>query len=317
MKAKNNEPLVTAIFLSYNHEKFLDKSISSLLNQTYQNLEVIISDDNSSDNSFEVIKSLVNSGDTRVILNRNEINLGIAAHLNKIMEQVRGELCVVFAGDDVSTNDRIEKLVSFWQSNGKPDSVFSSVWTIDSEDNICGEKAIDERKFLCKRNKLISELIYRSTSIIGCSHAWTTSSYRKFGDLSADVINEDRTIAFRSALGSGIGYLAEKLVYYRIDSGISNIKNDNNYSILFNYNKVNSQRELIDLEQNKSDASKFNDRKLTNLIESRVKEVELLYHLSRNSLTFIELIRIIFSNARLSRIIKALLIYGKYKFKNL
>jgi glycosyltransferase involved in cell wall biosynthesis len=55
MKEIMNNPLVSVIIPNYNHARFLDERIQSILNQTYQNFEVIILDDKSSDNSVEVI----------------------------------------------------------------------------------------------------------------------------------------------------------------------------------------------------------------------------------------------------------------------
>lgn len=52
----NNYPLVSVIIPNYNHARYLDERIQSVMNQTYQNLEVIILDDKSTDNSVEVIK---------------------------------------------------------------------------------------------------------------------------------------------------------------------------------------------------------------------------------------------------------------------
>jgi glycosyltransferase involved in cell wall biosynthesis len=311
----SNKPLVTAIFLSFNHQNYLDSSLGSLLKQDYPNLEIIVSDDCSDDVSFEIIKSMVNTNDSRVTVRRNETNLGIAAHINTLMKLAKGELTVVFAGDDISVSHRVTSLVDFWIQNEKPGSVFSAVWKIDKHGANCGEMNSNPNFFTVSKNVLAEKLIYRKRNIFGCSHAWRTDLFTKFGDLASQVINEDRTIPFRSALTHGIKYYPDKLVYYRVDTGISNIKDENEELRLYSYNKINSGRELIDLEQNMKDSVHI-DKAYVNLINGRKKEVELMFFLSRRFLTPKVILNTLFSRARTSRVIKTFYIYINYKIKN-
>lgn len=311
----SNKPLVTAIFLSFNHEEYLSSSLDSLLKQDYPNLEIIVSDDCSGDGSFELIKSMVSTNDARVTVRRNKTNLGIGGHINTLMKLAKGELTVVFAGDDISASNRVSSLVDFWIENEKPGSVFSAVWEIDKHGTICGERTSNPDFFTVSKKVLTEKLINRKRNVFGCSHAWRTDLFTQFGELDSQVINEDRIIPFRSALTYGINYYPEKLVYYRVDSGISNIKNDNKTLVLYNYNKINSERELIDLAQNMKDNVEIGEP-YVNLINSRKKEVELIYFLSRRCLTPKLLLKTIFSKARISRVIKTLFIYINYKIKN-
>lgn len=311
----SKKPLVTAIFLSFNHEEYLSSSLDSLLKQDYPNLEIIVSDDCSDDGSFDVIKSMVSKNDIRVTVRKNEKNLGIAEHINTLMKLANGELTVVFAGDDISVHHRVTNLVDFWIQNEKPGSVFSAVWKIDKHGTNCGEMNSNPGFFTVSKNVLIEKLIYRKRNVFGCSHAWRTDLFTKFGDLASQVINEDRTIPFRSALTHGIKYNPEKLVYYRVDGGISNINDENEELRLYNYNKINSARELIDLEQNMKDSVEIG-KAYVNFINGRKKEVELMFFLSRRCLTPKVILNTIFSRARTSRVIKTFYIYINYKIKN-
>ena len=57
--SSNNKPLVTAVIPSYNHAKYIKESIQSMIEQDYENMEMIIIDDGSSDNSIEIIKTMI------------------------------------------------------------------------------------------------------------------------------------------------------------------------------------------------------------------------------------------------------------------
>ena len=71
--ALENKPLVSVIAVSYNHAKYMKEAINSLLNQDYSPLEIIISDDHSTDNGFEIAKQIISEyrGPHRIILNQN------------------------------------------------------------------------------------------------------------------------------------------------------------------------------------------------------------------------------------------------------
>jgi len=73
------EPLVTFALFAYNQGKYIRQAVEGALAQTYENLEIIISDDASPDKTFEIMQELVRdySGPHKIILNRNERNLGI------------------------------------------------------------------------------------------------------------------------------------------------------------------------------------------------------------------------------------------------
>jgi len=97
-------PLVTFALFAYNQEQYIRQAVEAALAQTYEPLEIIISDDCSSDSTFQVISDLAAgyTGPHTVVARRNANNLGLAAHISTVMEAVNGELVVVAAGDGVS-----------------------------------------------------------------------------------------------------------------------------------------------------------------------------------------------------------------------
>ncbi|WP_289105350.1 glycosyltransferase family 2 protein [uncultured Bacteroides sp.] len=84
----NSKPLFSFLLITYNQEKYITDAFNSLINQTYRNYEIIISDDNSKDNTFEICKELTEkyNGDIRIILHRNIINKGIGGNFQQAYE---------------------------------------------------------------------------------------------------------------------------------------------------------------------------------------------------------------------------------------
>ena len=114
------QPLVSYLLFTYKQEKFIKETVEAALEQTYSPLEIIISDDCSSDKTFKIIEEVVRSykGPHQVITNRNEINLGIGAHVFSVLKRAKGEYMVLVGGDDISSPDHVQIAVDAIQASG-------------------------------------------------------------------------------------------------------------------------------------------------------------------------------------------------------
>jgi len=115
---EKEKPLVSFCIVTYNQEKYIREAIEGALNQTYSPMEIIISDDCSTDGTYDEIMRTVESytGPHKVIVNRNEPNLGIREHFNKILYSVcKGEYILLAGGDDVSVPERAETYVKYFE----------------------------------------------------------------------------------------------------------------------------------------------------------------------------------------------------------
>lgn len=107
-------PFVTVLLPVYNAEKFLRRSIESILGQTYLNFELLIINDGSTDYSEEIIKSF---GDRRIRYLKNSSNLKLIKTLNLGIELAKGEFVVRMDADDEALPERIERQVAFMMKN--------------------------------------------------------------------------------------------------------------------------------------------------------------------------------------------------------
>ena len=119
----------------YNVENYIEKAVESVLNQTYTNLEIIIVDDCSTDNTFEILENL-SFRDSRIKLFRSEINQGIVKSLNFGLTKISSEFVVRMDGDDLCVPDKIEKQLNYLIHNPQISLVGCDVISIDENDNI-------------------------------------------------------------------------------------------------------------------------------------------------------------------------------------
>lgn len=110
----NQEDLVSVIMPSYNVERFISKSINSVLHQTYSNLELIIVDDCSTDGTLEIIHSF---NDERIRLFINDTNQGAALTRNRALREAKGKYIAFLDADDIWDWVKLEKQIQFMKDN--------------------------------------------------------------------------------------------------------------------------------------------------------------------------------------------------------
>ncbi|MDE7322610.1 MAG: glycosyltransferase [Lachnospiraceae bacterium] len=124
---------VSIILTNYNKASFVGKAIESILNQTYDDFELIIVDDGSSDNSMEILKKYAQT-DARIKLFSFETNKGIPSAHNYGIENASGEYCAMIDCDDFWEKDKLEKQIVFLEEHLDYGACFSWINIIDEND---------------------------------------------------------------------------------------------------------------------------------------------------------------------------------------
>lgn len=122
---------------TYNCEDTVSASIESILNQTYKNIEFIICDDGSTDNTYEIISKYKEKYPEKIVLLKNDTNMKLPQTLNKCLKYVTGDYVARMDADDLSKLDRFEKQVDFLQGHPEYDLVSTGVEMSNGE-KICG-----------------------------------------------------------------------------------------------------------------------------------------------------------------------------------
>ncbi|WP_163849192.1 glycosyltransferase family 2 protein [Pseudooceanicola aestuarii] len=113
-------PLVTFALFAYNQEDYIREAIEGAFSQTYEPLEIILSDDCSTDRTFEIMQEMAAAyeGPHRVISRKNSSNIGTVDHLIAVSREASGGLLIVAAGDDISKPERSAVLTAAWIASG-------------------------------------------------------------------------------------------------------------------------------------------------------------------------------------------------------
>ena len=120
-----SRPLVTFALVAYNQERYIREAVEGALAQTYEPLEVILSDDCSTDRTFALMEQLAQDyvGPHRIVLNRNATNLGLCGHVNRVFSLATADVVVLAAGDDVSLPNRVSDTADILTQHAEVSSV--------------------------------------------------------------------------------------------------------------------------------------------------------------------------------------------------
>ncbi|SEL13170.1 Glycosyl transferase family 2 [Roseovarius nanhaiticus] len=212
-------PAATFILLSYNQESSIRASMESVLTQDCEPIEIIVSDDASTDGTFTIIKQLAQeyAGPHRVIARQNDVNIGTNRHIERAIELSSADLMIWTAGDDINATYRAKRIIeAFRQTQAK--LLFSNAITISS-DGTAGSDAY--RRALFYREYSRQEAALSFELYLGATAAWHKDLYRKYGGFPPERAYEDLILGFRAVLEQGVHYINEKLVTYQEGVGIS------------------------------------------------------------------------------------------------
>lgn len=145
----NQNDLISIIIPMYNAERYILRTITSVLNQTYKNMEIIILDNCSVDDSFKIVSSI---SDSRIRLIRNKTNIGLNGSLNKGITLSKGKYIKFLCADDELEPKCLEKMY-LWAIEKKIAIEYSNCRFIDENDNMIFDRAGSKKSYLLKYNE--------------------------------------------------------------------------------------------------------------------------------------------------------------------
>lgn len=209
----------TVLFVCFNQEQFVRSAVRDVLAQDAENLEIFLSDDCSTDNSFSIIQEEAGryEGPHKVIVNRTPENLGLNRHINALLEMSEGDIIIPFAGDDRFRPDRAKKLAERLVADDAL-LVHSYADCIGPDDEKIPPVHSDATLYVTDD---LREIARSQGLFIGATAAWRRDLFTKYGPLPEEVAYEDLILGFRAALEGRISLVEEPLVQYRVGTGAS------------------------------------------------------------------------------------------------
>lgn len=206
------------LMLTYNQATLVRKSAAACLAQECEPLDIVFSDDGSSDNTFEVLQDIAAGyrGPHRLTIRRNPKNLGIGEHFNVLIRESRSDFFIASAGDDVSVPTRAQGLINAWDRSQQKADLISSHCIRMHYDGTLGElKCTDKLDGISA-----ADWLRHRPYIIGATHAFTRRLHEHFGPFNSDIVCEDQIMVFRAACLGTAMTVDEAFVHYR-DGGCS------------------------------------------------------------------------------------------------
>lgn len=220
-------PLVTIVVISYNQSKYIKENLDSIKAQTYSNIELIVADDASTDNSVEIFDNWLKDNNYRAKKNYHTKNTGLATVLNECVELATGKYIKLIAADDFLHPKAIEKCVQKLEELGDEyGMVFTDTYAIDDNSRIINDIAdynslgnitsIEFRRELIRGNRIPALTVIMRLAVL-----------KETGKYDSKLIVEDYYRWLKINEKYFISYVPEKLAYYRQhNNNISKLKED-------------------------------------------------------------------------------------------
>ncbi|NIZ00161.1 glycosyltransferase [Thalassospira lucentensis] len=200
-------PLVSVIMANFNGGIYLKDCVESVLNQTYDNLEFIIVDDCSTDESFEYLDNI---DDKRIVLIKNASNIGQTKSLNKAISKSSGQYLARMDSDDICYPERLFEQVRFFEQNPEISILGAQATIIDHNGKLIGQTFLPKESvsiwaFCFFSNPFVHPSIMIRRTILPANKMLYSDQY----------INQDFELWSRILTRSNAANLPRQLLYYR------------------------------------------------------------------------------------------------------
>ncbi len=244
-------PLVSVCMICYNQEQYITEAVNSMLAQTYSPLEIIVSDDCSTDRTWDILQQIKDDykGPHELIIHRNEKNLRIIRNLCTAFHLAHGELVVKADGDDVSMPNRVQKTVEHWLSTNKEAWCLCSAYQkINVKGDFLGHQPVP---FTGLDTRSIRDICYGyGYFYLGAASAYRRDVIEQFPTAEYERACDDSVFTIRCAMLGKLYVIADELIKYRVGCGETTKHSNYRKTIAkgITYCAVSQQQLLLDVE---------------------------------------------------------------------
>jgi glycosyltransferase involved in cell wall biosynthesis len=207
------EPEVTIGLTFYNNAATLKGALQSIFSQTFENWELIVIDDHSSDGSFEIVESVK---DPRIRVYKEKKRMGFVAALNKMTHLARGKYYARMDADDMMHPDRLSKQIGYLKAHSDIDVVDTAMYSMDQQCKVTGVRnihSLDLRPIVLLRGRFLAH-----ATVMGRTKWFQKNLYDQ-----RYIRAEDCELWCRTFKTSRFGRIKEALYFVR--EGLVNVRN--------------------------------------------------------------------------------------------
>lgn len=212
---ETRRPLVTFALFAYNQEKFIREAVEGAFAQTYEPLEIVLSDDCSSDRTYEIMQEMAASyyGPHKVELRKNKKNLGLTEHVNHIVKNAKGEFIAFAAGDDISLSHRVEHTITQFLRNPGTSFCECAYFPMDESGQLHRNvKSVFPNDRLMRLEELINGNL---KGLTGAARTYSKAAIDMFPPLGARCPTEDSPFVLRCLMSAPAVYTSHPAVKRR------------------------------------------------------------------------------------------------------
>lgn len=207
------KPLVTVILPCYNHERYVERAILSVLNQTYPRVQLVVIDDGSRDGSTEILKSLNERVDFTLICQENR---GVCKTLNRAIRDVaNGDYIALLASDDFWHSDKLRLQIEELQRVPGAEFCFSQAIEFSDENRPENGHVFPKK---CLTGQVLNDVFVRQHVPAG-TMLFSRRLYDSLGGFDENLKEEDWDFVIRSAAATPFAAVGIPLLYYRSHQG--------------------------------------------------------------------------------------------------
>lgn len=215
-----NQPCVSICIPTYNAERTVMSTLQSILNQTYHNLEILVVDNASTDNTVSLLGQIT---DSRVAIHRNERNIGAEANFSQCIELASGEYIAIFHADDLYLPNMVEKQVRVLIDNPSVGAVFTLASFINDRDEVIGQRILPAKlrgKRVFHYPEIFSNILENGNFLMTPSCMVRSKLYKELAPFDGQRFGTSADLdMWLRILGKGpIVVLDEKLMSYRFST---------------------------------------------------------------------------------------------------
>lgn len=210
---RSTSPMVSVVMPCYNHERYVERAIISVLNQSYSNIELIVIDDGSVDSSVDRIRALRDRFGFKLICQDNR---GVCKTLNRgILEAAHGQYIALLASDDFWHPDKLRLQMRAMRQHPESEFCFSQAIEFVDENNV-DAGIVFPRK--CLSGNVVNQVFVRQHVPAG-TMLFSRALYDRLGGFDENLKEEDWDFVIRSAAATSFVSVDTPLLYYRSHSG--------------------------------------------------------------------------------------------------
>lgn len=207
-------PLVSVVIPAYNHARYIVAALDSVIDEGYSNLEILVLDDGSRDDTFATAVAWAQGNRTIPIQVLHQRNTGLTTTLNRLIQVAAGEFVVYLASDDRLLPGGIQARVNYLQQHPEMTAVFGDSRMINGRGDVVRERCLTPAAARRAESDVVREIV-ANWAVMGCVILYRRNRVRELGGYDTTLRLEDWDFYLRLAANGEIAYVDRLVADYR------------------------------------------------------------------------------------------------------